>query len=122
MEKVVARYMAKVENDLKSQLAGAARAKTGNAFYYDFGRSYDMTDAVFSLGKTTIGGECWGKSDKTGDLLRVEGKFKFYHKDKFADPIDVGIELPGHKPYTISDSWSGTLEGQILRNHIRSIY
>lgn len=122
LEKVVARYMAEVEKRLKEQLAYAMRAKAGDPFYYDFGKPYDMTDEVFSLGKTTIGGECWGKSEIAGDLLKVEGKFEFYHMDAFTDPIDMGIELFSHKPYTISDNWRGTLQGQFLRDHTRSIY
>jgi len=120
--KVVGKYREIVEDRLKNQIADAARNNAGSSFFYNFGRPYDMTDLVFSLGDTVIGGFVFGKSTATFDYLNIEGTLSFYLRDAFADPIDAGIELPGHAPYPVRDDWGGRIFGQVLANNQRSQY
>lgn len=44
--------MARVEKRLKDQIATEARRKRTGGFIYPFGRPYNMTSVVFSIGDT----------------------------------------------------------------------
>ena len=90
---IVDEYMAWVEKRLKDQIATEARRKRTGSFTYPFGRPYNMTSLVFSIGDTVIGGEFSGNVDEQHGVLSVEGSFDFYLRDEFADPADIGIEV-----------------------------
>ncbi len=72
-----------------------------------------MQNEVFSIGDTTIGGLFYGTSKLQNMMISIEGDLNFFIRDEFADPLDVGIELPGSKVYSITDKWTGTLNGQV---------
>lgn len=93
MTAIVDEYMARVEKRLKDQIATAARRKRTGSFTYPFGRSYDMTSVVFSIGDTVIGGEFSGNVEEQYGVLSVEGSFDFYLRDELSDPADIGIEI-----------------------------
>ena len=80
-----------------------------------------MTGGVFSIGDTVMGGEFSVNVEEQHGVLAVEGSSKFYLRDEFADPLDIGLEVGGD-PYPITDEWSGTLSGQIFLNPARSDY
>jgi len=91
LEKVVAKYMKDAEENIKGQVADAARKNIGQTFYYDFYSTYEMVNVVFSLGDTTIGGNFFGTSILKNSILHIEGNLGFYQKDEFADPLDLGF-------------------------------
>lgn len=170
---IVEQYMSEVDGKLKQQIAIKARNERNGSFRYTFGRPYDMTSLVFSIGDTTIGGVFTGFTQETKSMLELEGSFAFYLKDEFADPADIGeiqrqlgredpqdvdivdpsrlgemiyenihrpldnyirgrAGLPRRgsdrlgvitgTPYTISDTWSGTLRGKIYLDASRRAY
>ena len=82
-----------------------------------------MRPIVFDLGVTTIGGIATGRSsvNKSG-ALRFEGTCNFYLRDKFEDPFDIGIELPGSKVYDIYDDWQGRFDGLVYLDRNSSKY
>lgn len=90
---IVDEYMARVEKRLKDQIATEARRRRTGSFVYPFGRPYDMTHVVFSIGDTVIGGAFSGNVEEQHGVLSVEGSFDFYLRDEFADPADIGIEM-----------------------------
>jgi len=90
---IVDQYMAEVEKRLKNQIANEARRKRKGSFTYPFGRPYNMTGVVFSIGDTVIGGVFSGNVEERNDVLSIEGSFDFYLRDEFADPADIGIEV-----------------------------
>lgn len=90
---LVNQYMARVGKKLKDQIATEARRKRTGNFSYPFGRPYDMTNVVFSIGDTVIGGEFSGSVEEQHGVLSVEGSFDFYLRDEFADPADIGVEV-----------------------------
>lgn len=90
---IVDEYMARVEKRLKDQIATEACRKRTGSFIYPFGRPYDMTSVVFSIGDTVIGGEFSGNVEEQHGVLAVEGSFEFYLRDEFADPADIGVEV-----------------------------
>ena len=108
LQSVVNEYWRQVKDDLLGQIANAARDNAGSSFSYDFGKSYPMQHIVFDLGDTVIGGIAKGRSrlEKTG-ALHLFGDCEFYQRDKFEDPLDIGIELPGSTIYDIFDDWQG---------------
>ncbi len=120
--KVVAKYMKDAEERIKGQVADAARKNIGQPFIYNFVNIYDMINVVFSLGDTTIGGGFFGTAILKNDILHVEGTLAFFQRDEFADPLDLGFELPGSVIYPISDRWNGTLSGQVFIDRSRSKY
>ncbi len=90
---IVDEYMSQVEKRLEDQIATEARnMRTGN-FIYPFGRPYNMTGVVFSIGDTVIGGEFSGNVEEQHGVLSLECSFDFYLRDESADPADIGIEV-----------------------------
>ena len=81
-----------------------------------------MQHIVFSLGDTTIGGIFRGQNESNKGVLRIRGDLSFFLYDEFADPIDIGIELPGGTPYAIKDYWEGRADGIIMINRATSAY
>lgn len=122
LQNIVSEYMGRREHDLKGQIADAARQSKGGSFSYDFHRSYNMTDVVFSVGDTTIGGVFSGRSSDRFSLLELSGSIDFYLRDEFADPLGVGIEIITGQPYPITDQWLGHLEGQVYEDASRSSF
>ncbi|HBZ43970.1 MAG TPA: hypothetical protein DEO85_07950 [Maritimibacter sp.] len=90
---IVDAYIAQVEKRLKDQIATEARNKRTGRFTYPFGRPYNTTSVVFSIGDTGIGGEFSGSVEEQHGVLNVEGSFEFYLRDEFADPADIGVEI-----------------------------
>lgn len=90
---IVNQYMAQVEIRLKNQLARVARAKRNGRITDTFYNSYGMTNVVFSIGDTVIGGEFSGSVEEQHGVLSMEGSFDFYLRDEFADPADIGVEV-----------------------------
>lgn len=90
--RIVARYMEYVEEDLKTQIATAAREAPNGLFSYDFYNSYDMTLIVFSIGDTVIGGTFSGYATERNGLIAISGELQFYLTDEFANPLDIGVE------------------------------
>lgn len=60
-----------------------------------------MTDIVFSIGDTTIGGTFSGRSSDQNGILGIEGSLDFYLNDEFADPLDIGVEVDDYRPGSI---------------------
>lgn len=90
---IVDAYIAQVEKRLKDQIATEARNKRTGRFTYPFGRPYNITSVVFSIGDTVIGGEFSGSVEEQHGVLNVEGSFEFYLRDEFVDPADIGVEI-----------------------------
>jgi len=90
---IVDEHMAEVEKRLKDQISTEARSKRTGSFTYPFGRAYNMTNIVFSIGDTVIGGEFSGSVEERHGVLNVEGSFDFYLRDEFANPADIGVEV-----------------------------
>ncbi len=90
---IVDQYIAEVETRLKDQIASEARKKRNGSFTYPFGKPYNMTGVVFSIGDTVIGGEFSGSVLEQIGILTIEGSFDFYLRDEFADPADIGVEV-----------------------------
>ena len=144
---------------LKGQLASAARSSRSGSVFYNFKNTYDMTDIVFSIGDTTIGGSFSGQSVKQNGIIELSGSLELYLSDEFADPLDVGVDVddyrPGSilydnthqplndylrgragpptggqqrlgvhegKPYAITGTWSGSVEGRVYADPSRSQY
>ena len=122
LQNIVSEYMDRREQALKGQIADAARQSKGGSFSYDFHRSYKMTDVVFSLGKTTIGGVFTGRSSERFGILELSGSIDFYLRDEFVDPLDLGIEIIGGQTYPITDQWFGRLEGPVYADVSRSSF
>lgn len=120
--RIVNRYMVLASESLKIQIANEARLDVGSYFNYTFVSVYPMKSELFSLGDTTIGGLFYGTSHSMGAAIEIEGDMNFFLRDKFEDPLDIGLELPGSEWYFIMDKWRGTLEGEILRDPDQSIY
>lgn len=90
---IVEQYMSEAEERLKQQIAKEARDKRNGSFIYPFGRPYNMTGVVFSIGDTVIGGVFKGFAQENNGILEIEGEFEFYLRDEFADPADIGVEI-----------------------------
>lgn len=112
--RVVARYMEGVEDRLIRQIAEAAREARNGVFSGDFVRTYDMTDLVFSIGDTTIGGNFVGHVTERDGVLEIFGDLEFYLADEFADPLDVGVEAVD-VPETIFENLIWPLEDGVRR-------
>ncbi|MCC0059483.1 MAG: hypothetical protein H6886_09430 [Hyphomicrobiaceae bacterium] len=78
---------------LPGQIADVARSMAGSSFNGAFGRPYDMTPIVFSLGHTTIGGTFRGSSRRSDALLELRGTISFNLRDEFRDPLDIDEHL-----------------------------
>jgi len=120
LEKIVSFYMKRAEQNLKGQIADAARKNIGQTFLYDFYSTYDAERTVFSLGKTEIGGIFNGSCVARLGALEVVGSLDFYLDDKFTDPVDLGFDLPSSQLYDIFDYWSGSLRGLVLKDRTKS--
>ena len=48
-----------------------------------------MTDVVYSLGNTTIGGAYRGGGHVVGNMLYLAGTIDFYLRDSFRDPLNI---------------------------------
>ncbi|MEM7399604.1 MAG: phage minor head protein [Pseudomonadota bacterium] len=127
---VVAEFMRQagdVPTRLPGQIADYARTESGRSFEDSFEAPYNMTDIVFSLGKTNIGGPFKGTRKNNLGLLYLRGTIKFKLDDWFRDPVDieehvlqkigaegmVPIELPGATPYRIVDHWGGVFDARV---------
>lgn len=97
-EKIVGKYINDRGDALKGQIADAARRVGTGTVTYTFGKPYNMQDVVFSPGHTTIGGVFFGQSLEENGILQIEGILEFYHKDEFADPVDLRIEVDDYRP------------------------
>lgn len=84
--------MEMVEERIKRQIVAKARQNPNGSFSDDFIRSYDMTGIVFSIGDTTIGGRFSGSATEESGVLTISGTLEFHLRDKFADPLDIGVE------------------------------
>ena len=121
LQKIVNEYWGTVSNRLIGQIADAARIQTSGQFSYPFTNSYQMQHIVFSIGDTTIEGEAKARVAFQKDgTLRISGDCGFELTDEFADPLDIGIELPGGTPYPIFDSWSARISGRIVADRNKS--
>jgi len=109
--RIVERYMVAAEDGIKRQIAKAARETSNESFSDDFVRTYDMTDLVFSVGDTTIGGSFVGRTTERGSVLELAGEIQFYLRDEFADPLDIGLEVVD-VPETIFENLVRPLEDQ----------
>ena len=87
---IIGKYMSEVDGKLKRQIARKARNKSDGNFSETFYNTNDMTNVVFSLGHTKIGGVFNGFVEDNNGLLEVDGAIEFYLKDEFADPADIG--------------------------------
>ncbi len=129
LEKVVAKYIrdGAIER-LKGQIASKARLNIGNFFDYDFLNTYRLIWVKFSLGRSTIKGIYYGKSELTKEGLFIKGRIDFDFIDRFADPYDIGnwikedSEDPDGTPYDIADKWYGTYEALVHSDETRSVY
>ncbi|MBB4304089.1 hypothetical protein GGD81_003144 [Rhodobium orientis] len=123
LRSIVAEYRKIVIDDptrLPKQIARKARETKNGSFSNNFYNTYDMTDVVFSLGDTTIGGKYTGNSSEENGILSVSGEMDFYLEDFFRDPLDIfdiipgdNLELARSKSYRIYDNWQGRFEGKI---------
>ncbi|MEP1942677.1 MAG: hypothetical protein ABJJ03_06165, partial [Sulfitobacter sp.] len=158
-QKIISAFIDRRGEDLKDQIASAARSARDGSVSYKFENTYDMTGIVFSIGDTTIGGSFSGQSVEQNGIIELSGNLDLYLNDEFADPLDVRVEVddyrPGSilfdnihkplneylrgrtglptggpqrfgirdgKPYAITGTWSGSLEGRIYADSIRSRY
>jgi hypothetical protein len=104
---------------LADEIASKAR-KTGHGdLRFSFGNSYDFGDVAFSHGFGVVRGKFAGSVEDRGDVLRITGDSSFEYSDKFADPLDVGIEAGG-VPYRIVGSWSAQFTAEVHKNRERS--
>ena len=67
----------------------------------------DLTKRIFWIGKTTL---FWGLEGKITvncclKVYKYDGNLKYSLRDAGADPLDIGIELPGGTPYKIIADW-----------------
>jgi len=114
LERIVDEYWQRRGNALFGQIADEARKNQGGPFRHTFSRSYSMTNIVFSLGSSTIGGDASGVSEWRSDShLNVSGQCNFFLRDEFADPLDLGIESPLSSTYKIIDDWMGLFSGTV---------
>lgn len=88
-----------------------------------------MTSIAFSIGHTTIGGNCNGITSEKNGSLSFSGNIDFYLEDEFKDPTDIfdmfsggDVELPRAKPYRIYDTWQGQVSGKVYTDASRSAY
>ncbi len=158
-QKIIAAFIDRRGEDLKDQIADAARRARAGSVSDSFVNTYDMEGIVFSIGNTTIGGSFSGQSVTQNGIIDLVGNLDLYLKDEFADPLDVGVEVddyrPGSilydnihrplneylrgrtglptggpqrlgvrdgKPYDITGTWSGSVEGRIYADATRSKY
>lgn len=121
LEAVVSKYRRLVIDDptvLPSQIANEARVRLGQSLQKAFDRSYDMTDLVFSLGNTTIGGVFRGSSHAIGGMLYLAGAIDFHLRDSFRDPLDIGAILTD--PFATPGESIGAFEQQ-LREYLLNL-
>ncbi len=124
LSSIVAKYRQIVIDNparLPKQIALKAREKKNGSFSDNFYETYKMTDVVFSIGNTTIGGAFSGNSSEKNGILSISGKIGFYLTDEFADPLDIGVEVidPGR---TIYENIHRPLEDRIRQRINRSIF
>lgn len=119
---VASAYAERVGPDLKRQIASEARGERNGGFTYVFSNSYRMTDVVFSLGWTSIGGTCRGSARAQHGIVSFEGVVNFHLDDEFVDPLGLTIEIIGGTPYAITDRWAGRVEGRVYLDASRSRY
>ena len=119
---IVNEYQRIVERNLLGQIADEARENIDHSFQDSFRNVYPMQSTVFSLGDTTIGGIFRGKSNSEKGVLQIQADLSFFLYDEFADPIDLGVELPGGTPYPIKDYWEGQVNGIVLIDRTISSY
>lgn len=77
-------------------------------------RGVNITWYVFVLGDTSfrIRGECAMIVDCCRRKYEYVCGVGFVLDDKFQDPLDIGIELPGGTPYRITGSWTENFYGE----------
>lgn len=105
---------------LTDQLADAARAAGDGPLRYEFGATYDFGDVAFSHGDGVVRGTFTGTVRESGEMLVISGETRFEFSDRFADPLDIGVE-PGGTPYDITGNWSATFSAEILKDAARSV-
>lgn len=118
LEAVVERYRQRILDDparLPSQIATKAREMLNQSFRDTFGRPYDMTDVVFSLGNTTISGTYRGSGQAINGVLYLAGSIDFYLSDSFRDPLNIGSLLK--EPYATPSQSIAAFEQQ-LRDYL----
>ena len=123
LERVVNEYWRRRGGAVLGQIASEARKNPGGFFRHTFGRSYSMTNVVFSLGSSTIGGDALGASEwRSNNHLNISGQCNFFLRDEFIDPLDIGVESPLSYKYKIVDDWMGLFSGTIHIDRDRSQY
>lgn len=70
---IIGKYMSEVDGKLKRQIARKARNKSDGNFSETFYNTNDMTNVVFSLGHTKIGGCSMDLLKITTAYLRLTG-------------------------------------------------
>lgn len=93
LSSIVAQYIGARRKSLQDNIVAIAGERRLGSFSDGFSNTYDMTQLVFSLGDTTIGGTFVGHVSESSGFLTISGDLQFYLKDKFVDPIDLGIEV-----------------------------
>jgi hypothetical protein len=76
------------------------------------------TDVTWEPGLFSVGGsaffrsaQCNATADCAARTYSYSCSLEFSIKDWFRDPLDVGLEVPGCKPYRINANWSDSLSG-----------
>lgn len=92
LRSIVDQYMNTVRRSLQENIAERARQASNGLFADQFQNSYGMTSIVFSIGDTVIGGGFSGRAAEMAGLLTISGELEFYLRDKFVDPLDIGVE------------------------------
>ena len=106
---------------LADQIADEARETGPGQLVYPFEGSYDFVGVQFSHGDGSVFGTFSGIVEDRGSMLAIAGESRFDFVDKFADPVDFGIE-PGGTPYPITGEWSAYFSGEVNKNRDQSVY
>jgi hypothetical protein len=56
-----------------------------------------------------------------GGMFLLQGRISFSFFDRFADPLNLGIE-PGGIPYDIIDNWITSFTAQVVKDPSKSQY
>lgn len=98
---------------LSSQIAVEARMVRSGPLTYTFDFAYDFGSVAFSHGWGVVAGTFDGTVLESGSMLRIAGASKFTFKDKFEDPVGLGIEVGGD-PYDIIGNWAATFAAEVF--------